>query len=387
MISVYGTNQQLATNTMVRLMEKTYGKSMESYLSRFPVKYFEADEDITWKLIGSPRKNLPLVEARKFDGTVVTAITSGMVGANEEPFYLTFGEDYFFDGNILFGEKNELYTMRVLGDARLEGTRYVYKVELMGAHDGIPAKELVPGKRFSGHWNPVEKDMSRKVGGVRFAGPVSMRNEFSRIRIATTVPGSMLNAKVAFGIPLVDTTTGKETVVEKWMHVVDWELEQQFSEDKNFCILYGRSNRTQNGEYLNYGKSGNILQTGAGIREQMSYGNTYYYNDFSLKLIEDALFELLSGVVDFRDRTVVLETGERGALLFHKEVLNMVSGWQAFNYLRADAPAIITKETSEMHTTALSAGFQFVGFRAPMGITVNVKVNPFYDKTDCRLVA
>lgn len=111
----------------------------------------------------------------------------------------------------------------------------------------------------------------------------------------------------------------------------------------------------------------------------MSYGNMYYYNMFSLKLIEDALFELLTGVVDFRNRSVVLETGERGALLFHKDVLNMVSGWQAFNYLRADAPAIITKETSEMHTTALGAGFQFVEFRAPMGITVTVKVNPFFD--------
>jgi hypothetical protein len=245
--SVYGSNQQLATNVMVRLMEKTYGKSMESYLQRFPVKYFEEDEDITWKLIGSPRKNLPLVEARTFRGALVDA-TTGIVGAHEEPFFLTFSEDYFFDGNVLFGEKNELYPVRVLGAARLDGSRYTYKVELLGVHDGIPAVELLPGKRFSAHWSPVEKDMSRKVGGIRFSSPISMRNEFSRVRIFTEVPGSMLNKKVAMGIPLVDKSTNKVSVTNRWMHVVEWEVEQQFSEDKNFCVLYGRSNRTGNGK-------------------------------------------------------------------------------------------------------------------------------------------
>ena len=376
--SVFGVNQQQATSTMIRLMEKNYGKSLESWLSRWPTKYFEEDEDITWKLIGSPRRNLPLVEARDLSGVVITS-GAGMVGVHEEPFYLTFSEDYFFDGNILFGEKNEIYPMRVLGDARVEGSRYTYKVELLGAHDGIPRDELVAGKRFSAHWSPVEKDFSRKVGGVRYAGPISMRNEFSRVRISTEVPGSMLNKKVAMGIPMYDSQQKKEVVFSRWMHVVEWEAEQQFSEDKNYCLVYGRSNRTGNGEYYNFGKSGNILQTGAGIREQQSYGNTYYYNDFSLKLIEDCLFELLTGVVDFRNRAVVLETGERGALLFHKAVLDYTSGWQAFNYLRAEAPAVIHKTSSEMHSNALSAGFQFVEFKAPMGVTVTVKVNPFYD--------
>lgn len=245
--SVFGVNQQRATEVMVRLMEKNYGKSMESWLSRWPVKYFEEDEDFTWKLIGSPRKNLPLVEARDFSGSVITG-TDTMVGAHEEPFYVVFSEDYFFDGNVLFGEKNELYPMRVLGDARIEGSRYCYKVELLGAHDGIPVEELAPGKRFSPHWSPVEKDFSRKVGGVRFAGPISMRNEFSRIRISTEVPGSMLNKKVGMGIPMYDALNKKEVVFTKWMHVVEWELEQQFSEDKNYCVVYGRSNRSQNGK-------------------------------------------------------------------------------------------------------------------------------------------
>lgn len=358
-------------------MEHNYGKSMESYLSRFPVKYFDEDSDIIWNLIGSSRKNVPLYEARDMNGDVVT---SGMVGANTEPFYLVFGENYFADGNFLVGEKNEIYLMRVLGDPQFEGTLVVYKVELMGGNTlGIPAEELQMGKRFSDDYSAVEKEGSRQVGDVRFSAPVAMRNEFSRIRIKHKVWGNMLDKKTACGIPVKDPKTGTVSVKNYWMHNVDWEVEQQFSKDKQYCIVYSRSNRTSNGEYLNFGKSGNVLQTGAGVREQMEYANTVYYNDFSLKLIEDALFELSVGVLGFKDRVFVLETGERGAAQFSKAVLNTVSGWQAFSYFNGQNASVIQKTSSELHSNALSAGFQFTEYKAPNGVIVKINVNPMYD--------
>lgn len=249
-----------------------------------------------------------------------------------------------------------------------------------GVLTGMPAEELQLGKRFSDDFSPVEKDLSRKVGDIRFAAPISMRNEFSRIRLQHKVPGSMINKKLACGIPIKDPKTNKVRVENYWMHNVDWEFEQQFANDKNYCIMYGRSNRSFNGEYYNFGKSGNVLQTGAGIREQMEYSNTYFYNEFSLKLVEDALFELSTGILGFKDRIFVLESGERGALQFSKAVAERVSGWQAFNYYRGDGqPPLIKNVPSEMHDNALSAGYQFVEYRAPMGVTVRVKTNPFYD--------
>lgn len=376
--AIYGDKPQLATPVMIRLMEHNYGKSLENYLSKFPTKYFEEDSDIIWHLIGSSRKNIPLYEARDISGNV---ITSGMAGVNTEPFYLVFQEDWFADGNVVVGEKNEYYPLRVLGDPRIEGTLYVYKVELMGGvTSGMPADELTMGKRFSDDYSPVEKELSRKVGDVRFAAPVSMRNEFSRIRIQHKAAGSMLNKKLACGIPVKDDKTNKVTTVNYWMHHVDWVIEEQFANDKNYCIIYGRSNRTSNGEYRNFGKSGNVLQTGAGIREQMEYANTYFYNDFSLKLIEDALFEICTGVIGFGDRTFILETGQRGADLFSKAALNVVSGWQAFSYLRgSNHPGIIQQAKSEISSNALSAGFQFTEFLFSNNIRVKVNVNPAYD--------
>ena len=162
----------------------------------------------------------------------------------------------------------------------------------------------------------------------------------------------MMNKKIAIGIPMRDNKTGKVKVINTWMHHADYVLEQQFSDYKNYALVYGTSNRTSSGEYKNYGKSGNILQTGAGIRELMSYANTYFYNDFSLKLLEDALFELSTGVIGFKNRTFMLETGERGAALFNKAVLDTVSGWQAFGYFNGNGGVnIIQKTNSELTLT------------------------------------
>lgn len=281
----------------------------------------------------------------------------------------------------IVGNLNELYQFRILGDARLEGTNAVYKVELAGGNTaGVPAERLQKGERFSVEAAFVEKELSRKVGDVRFSSPVSMRNEWSVVRIQHKVPGSMLNKKLAVGIPVTkETGSGyTKTVATMWMHNVDWEVEQQFSEYKNNALAFGRSNRNANGEYMNFGKSGNAIKTGAGLFEQMEVANTTYYGNFSLKLLEDALYEISAAKLDFGDRYFLIKTGERGAIQFHKAVLNTVSGWTQF-VLDGNNAKVVEKTQSTLHTNALSAGFQFVEYKAPNGVRVKIDVDPFYD--------
>ena len=282
------------------------------------------------------------------------------------------------DGNVIVGEKNEIYPLRVLGDARHEGTNAVYKVELMGGVvSGMPYDELTVGKRFSVEYSPVEKEMSRGVGDVRYSSPVAMRNEWSTIRIKHKVPGSMLNKKLAVGIPFIDAG-GKKMVQNMWMHHVDFKVEETFGEEKNNVLMYGRSNRNANGEYMNFGKSGNVIKMGAGVREQMEISNTIYYNTFSLKLIEDALYELSAAKLAMGDRTFILKTGERGAAQFSKAVLDVVSGWSAF-LINADQLGMVQRTNSQLHNTSLGAGFQFTEYRAPNGVIVKVEVDSIYD--------
>lgn len=244
----------------------------------------------------------------------------------------------------------------------------------------MPAERLLAGERFSIEAAFVEDTMSRKVGDVRFSSPVSMRNEWSTIRIQHKVPGNMLGKKLACGVPVIKQTEGRYThdVKTMWMHVVDYEVETQFSDYKNNALMFGRSNRTSNGEYLNTGKSGNVIKTGAGLLEQMEVANTIYYNNFSLKLLEDALYDLSAAKLDYGDRYFVIKTGEMGALQFHKEVLKTVSGWTQF-VLDNSSIGVVQKTQSQLHQNALSAGFQFVEYKAPNGVRVKIEVDNWYD--------
>jgi hypothetical protein len=88
---------QKASNLMVQLLAFYKGKTLESFLNKFPTKEFEDENEYTWDVIGSSRRNIPLVEARDENGEVVTA-DSGNIGTGTAPFYLVFPEDWFADG-------------------------------------------------------------------------------------------------------------------------------------------------------------------------------------------------------------------------------------------------------------------------------------------------
>lgn len=280
---------------------------------------------------------------------------------------------------FIVGNLNEAYQFRILGDAIPVGTNYKYKVELAGGNlTGVPAERLLAGERFSIEAAFVEASLSRKVGDVRYASPAAMRNEWSTVRIQHKVPGNMLKKKLAIGIP-VQTQDSAGKVIKKtepmWMFHVDYAVEQQFSKYINNALAFGRSNRTAEGQYLNIGKSGNAIRTGAGLYEQMEVANTFYINDFSLALLENALYELSAAKLGFGERYFVIRTGERGAQEFHKAVLNEVNGWTSLN----ESGMGIQKTSSKMHSNALKAGFQFTEWLAPMGIHVKVEVDPHYD--------
>lgn len=381
--SAFNLSPQKATNVMINLLAYQRGKSLETFLSQFPTKEYDNDDEYTWDVAGSTRRNVPLVEARDENGVVVTN-NGTMVGAGTAPFYLVFAEDEFSDGEVIVGNLNEIYPFRILGDARREGTNAVYKVELMGGNmNGVPAERLLAGERFSVEYAPVEQELSRKVGDIRFSTPVSMRNEFTTIRLYHKVASSALNRKLVCGIPITKPgANGSEkpvhTIANMWMTVVDYEFESTFSDYKNRAMMFGRSNRNANGEYLNFGKSGNVIRMGAGITEQMEVSNTIYYSVFSLKLIEDALYELSAAKLGMKDRVFIINTGEKGAIQFHKAILAMASGWTQF-VIDNSSVNVISKTNSPLHTNALSAGFQFVEYKAPNGVTVKINVEDYYD--------
>lgn len=259
--TMYQSAPQKAANFIVELLARNYAKTLESTLAAFPVKEFESDDEYVWDVVAATRRNIPLIEARTLDGTVVTADT-GMVGANGEEFYLVFGEDWFFNQEIIHGSKNEKYPLLIKGNPRYEGTNVVVTVELANGNlSGMPADLLLLGERFSYSHAVVSRELSRKVGGVRHVAPTSMRNEWTTIRLGHEVSGGLLDKKIAFGVPMVKDVDGKmvKSTNPMWMHYEEYEFEKTWSEYKNNALAYSTSNRNANGEYLNFDASGEVI--------------------------------------------------------------------------------------------------------------------------------
>ena len=53
--SVFQLQPQRATTMMVQLLAMYRGKNLETYLSQFPTKEFDTDDEYTWDIIASSR--------------------------------------------------------------------------------------------------------------------------------------------------------------------------------------------------------------------------------------------------------------------------------------------------------------------------------------------
>lgn len=98
--SAFALQPQRATNLMVQLQAWQRGKTLDTILSQIPTREFDEGSEYFWDILGSSRRNIPLIEARDENGVTVEA-GHGMVGAGTAPFYLVFGEDWFADGKLI----------------------------------------------------------------------------------------------------------------------------------------------------------------------------------------------------------------------------------------------------------------------------------------------
>lgn len=341
--ALYGGDLQKAHDGYIKLMEYNDAVATD-FLKQFPVKEFDNDKTFTWDLMSSARRNIALVEARDETGTVITYDGSNktMVGAGVTPFYLVFGTDYFAKGDLIVGSMNEAYPMRIIEEPRKEGSNVVCKVELMGGNTtGIPDQYLQTGERFSVEFDPVPRGLSRKVGDLRFAAPVQMSNDFTQHRLQHKASGDMQAAKVAMGIPLV--RDGKVKVVTTWMENVLWEFENQWRHQENNVILYSRSNKNANGEYLNIDKeSGEPIPMGSGIYEQVEAGNVQYYTNPSdiIPILEERLGDICYGKISMKDRKFLVSVGSMAYREISRYATKEGSGWKDIS---VNNPAWATK--------------------------------------------
>lgn len=381
--AIFGSQPQLVSPLTTVLLQNSGMKNLDTTLSLFPEKVIDTSDDFIWKVVGSDERNIALVEAI-YNGSVVTG-TDINIGQGRSVIQLVFAEKYFTKVHVIAGNKPDDYQFRLLGDGQELNGNYVYDAEIFGGQEtlnGVPGEELVAGVRFSIESAYVEDELSIEGAGIQFTSPYTMRNSVSTLRMEHKVSGAMIDVKVKpvyfAGIETRDANTGKVHKSTTWMQEVYWQFEKAFSRIKARTLMFGKTNRDENGRFLNKGKSNIEIKAGSGIREQMEVSNTTTYNRFSIALLEDLLSELSEGKLDFGERKFMLRTGERGAIQFHKAVTKEASGWLSVGFDNSNTSGI-QKTSSKFHSNSYSAGFQFTEWKAPNNIHVMLEVDPMYD--------
>ncbi len=384
--NLFRTNPQKASEVMTVLMSSMHLPTLDTYLSReVPVREYEDDSEIFWDVMTSSRRNIPLVEARRADGTVVTS-GSANVGVGFEPFYLVFPVDWFAIGEVIWGNYNEVYPIIIKEAGRAEGTNTVYFVEPFGAQGGagIPSERLLAGEKFSWAYAPIEDNLSRKVGDVRFSSPISMRSDWMRVRLQHKVGGKELGKRLMASIPVSREINGQTKTVyaNTWMLNVTWKIEETWAEYKNNALDRGVSTRLENGEYSNFGLSGLPNRQGSGFREQQARGNMQYYTKFSIGLLENALYGISLGKLDFSKRKFVVRTGERGLMQFSKEAKKEMSGWLPLYGGTSNQPYVTKGPNTNYAPNGVTvADLQVTRWIASNGVEVTFMVDSSKDDT------
>jgi hypothetical protein len=357
--ALYGIEPQKASKLVTRIHQINFGMDLDTYLSQFGTKTLESDEDFTWMLQGTGDKNIPIQG--------YSASNAAKPGINFSEFTVTFAERMFFATEVIVGEKNEKYSLRIVDEPVLNGNYWDYTVVLMTADPQafMPPSELAVGKRFSKDWAISEQTLSVRGGGVNYTSPFSMRNQFSFLRIQDTRPGNMISKPIGHTIIGED---GKKYDV--WMQYADFQLERQFRKMKNRLMMYGTSNRTAQGNYMQKGDSGYEIKQGAGIRQQMEASNTAFYNDFDIKWLTQLLLDLSVGKLSEGERKFVLRTGEWGMYQFHLALEDFASLY---------TPLFDQNRVYKGKGNAMGFRGQFLEYMGPNGIVVQLMHDPMKD--------
>lgn len=363
----YGVQPQKASETMTFLFQQNVNYfDLFSYLDKYPTKYFKTNDEYYWDVTIGADRNIPLVECR-INGTAISA--TDKVGIGKSTFELVFPEDYFFEGDVIWGDHFE-YQIRLLS-RRQEGTNVVFEGRLITSDNTgasyIPYSELLPGKRFSRGWGGVESTMSDRGVGINFESPFRMRNYFTQLRMEHTTPGDMIPRPI--GVEWIDPQTKKKIIL--WQDMVEWKFEKEFRRQRAHALYYAMLNVDQYGKSTEKGKSGFELIQGAGLRQQIEASGVEYYptETFDIDWLTDMLLGLSVNKLNEDQREFVLKTGEYGMVQFSKALQDYASLYTPLN----DSTRVA------MSGNILTYKGQFLKFMGPNGMVITVEKDPEKD--------
>lgn len=353
-----------------KVYELNYGAdNLVSFVNKLPKFYIDREGEYRWMLQGATEFNYALVRAT-IDAAGTTEVTdthkAGLLG---QIFYMWFNEEVpFRASSTLTSNHPDDYSLRAASDGVTVGALRRFEVQITTSDETkfVPASELVSGSRWVDNYGLVENKLSVAGTGMSFATNFELKNTTSVIRKDYDVPGNMLeNHPLKFKFQMDDGKT-----FEKWIPYQDWNFHTQFRRDKARLILNGKNTVLSNGNSLLKGVTGNTIKAGYGMYEQMNFGNILPYTKFSVDNLADFVLQMSIGKIPEDKRSVVISTGEYGAGLVHRGLMDKAAGYpwlQSSHNLKMNGGKITLDEG------------QMVGYKFLNGVEFKIIIDPMKD--------
>jgi len=321
-----GMNEpQWLSKVVRRMYDVNYGDdTIVAHIEKLPTLTLEQDEEYQWPLAGADERRIPILGAATSRANAIagTFVTDGSVklGLGKSVFYMVFPEHYFEIPTVIAGPRTESYQLRLTSVENI-GDTYLYTAEFVtGNYDlFVPYTDVLTGVTFAEMYGQVEQEFSIRGNGVHHTSPFILRNTPSMIRKNYEVGGNMINKgkNVPLAFAFMDENGKTQT---RWIDKLGFDAATQFRRDKSRLIMYGKSNRLDDGTYGNRGESGNIIRSGFGMYEQMDGGNIAFYNNFSVDYLVQFALGMCVGKIKEDNRKFTLVTGEYGKVQFHEAI-------------------------------------------------------------------
>lgn len=377
LINAFGDDPMYLDKIIRNIYKVNWGMSFDEYLNQFSIKYIDEDGVYKWKLKARDERNIPLLAAwEDEDGTAPVGTSNPRPGLNGSKIYADFPEDYFSITSVIVGEKPDLYHLRVQSEPRMiSNDVYRYELQLVTGDDNlfVPVSELKRGTRWSLDYALSERYLSKDGMDLSFSSPFSMQNRVSMFRLKHVVPGEMIdkgkNRPLKFAFMNDDGT-----VQEAWLSHLEYKWWKEYLKVKNRLVFYGKSTLRDDGTSTLLGSSGNPIEAGLGIREQISPSNKHYYDNLTWDLLVNTLLEHSIGRDSMEDRNFVIGTGTYGLQYLHKLVANHL-GANDYKWMNDSTGRAYEWTGNDLH---VKTG-QFKGFATISGLKVSFMHLDHYD--------
>jgi len=338
----------------------TGGMALDTYLKKYlddKVIYTDNDDVVTATIFGMVKGNTRLISYEAHD--------RNRVGLNKAEFKLVFADPLFSEVHDIVG-MNDRYKVKVMSDAKQEGTGYAYICTVMGGNDNyIPASELTAGTLWSRDGASVPMTRSRKGAKASYTSPYKRSYNWSSTRTENEAGGDMAKRPIA-AFTLVDD---KGKSFNYWEDYDTWVNDLHFKELRNKTLMFGRDNQNAQGGYDDIDRhSGEEIVTGSGLMEQMERANLNYFNQFDIDEFSSLLMRLNRGKKNTDKIHYLVSTGREGLMAAHNAITEKARGWTL-----VDNKAIFGERES------LGYGNSFRRYYHPSGFTVDFRLEPMFD--------